>query len=250
MPNTSMQVNFGLGATDAFRLILDGLMNNQVTTFTVGQDVFLRLYPGNHHPTLYSMRGTVRFDVENIVETITEELIFLNTDSASLQYPAASTPTILWEGRPLVNAIVDGNAVKLSEVATGILTIEYTTIYDRLVATSAIVGKDIIEAQSADRYGALVLEYFAEISALVTIDTTAMCKGERIEGASVAVDGGFVGITNENGEVTGTFTLGVQHSIQVRKEGFLNTEDDLVANDFFTCAITDDDRRRATTGGQ
>jgi hypothetical protein len=244
MPNT-LQIPFGEGSNGAYKLLLDAAKNNQLTTFTVDKDVFIRLYTGNHHPALYAMRGVVRFDAENIIEELTEELVIIHSKAASLQYPAAGVIAMLWTGRERVNAVVAGDAVMLDKVSTGILTITYITVYDRLAATSSIIGKDIVEAQGSDRYGSLVIDYIEEITGPVTINTVAACKGEKIEGASVTVDGLLVGLTNANGEVSGVFTLGVQHSIEVRKEGFLNTGDDLIANDYFACPITDDDRRRA-----
>ncbi|MBF0472764.1 MAG: hypothetical protein HQK93_03400 [Nitrospirae bacterium] len=175
----------GASGAISFNLMLDSVLNNNISSFMPYQTAYLKLYKGGLNPTLKSNLGTLSFKRQDIFEVVTEQIIFIRSNKGTLTAEpvnAGKLPTVppivgqtsytpagsiisttnsnaglvnyQWQGNaPNVNILFTDKTITLnpknpneSPNITGILNVAYYTSYDSLTLYSTSAGTIICEA--------------------------------------------------------------------------------------------------------
>jgi hypothetical protein len=176
----------GSSSSGGFSLMLDSILNNNKSIFDVGQTAYMKLYKGGLNPTLRATLGTIALKRQNVYEIITEQIVFIRSNTGSLAYepvnagrlaplpsdingiehiPIAPATSPIdntlsemvnwqWQGNaPNVNILfadktitLNPRAANANPIFTGILNVAYYTTYDSIALQSQMKGAAICEA--------------------------------------------------------------------------------------------------------
>ncbi|KJU82710.1 hypothetical protein MBAV_005096, partial [Candidatus Magnetobacterium bavaricum] len=115
------------GPEGQFTFELDSVRNNGKSSFApVVDTAYLKLFPGYQSPQLWTNLGGYAYG-GNGQDAVTEDITFVNSDSASMQGIPAGAVNWVWVGRTIGTASVTitGGEIKLSAKMTGVLHLSY-----------------------------------------------------------------------------------------------------------------------------
>jgi hypothetical protein len=241
MASTNIQINFSKAEEDVEDLLfleLDPEANEEKTTFTAGDKVYLRFLFANDDPyTINVNMGTAKIEATNVHYPVEdEELQFPNKDSAYLRYVPCNNVAYEWIGNVPETPVFSGRKVMLNEPAVAVLNCEYETKGDRLSIKSDTAGTVLIVVIQGENQVSLSLA-FEEKGGPVDYELKVVdyCTGEILSDVTVYFDGVDIGKTNENGIIAlGELIPKSTHTLKMDKSGYLNSEDDKLNNDSFT----------------
>ncbi|MBF0607683.1 MAG: hypothetical protein HQL61_09070 [Magnetococcales bacterium] len=221
---------------ESFTFELDSMRNNSKSVFfPVTDTAYLKLFPGNQQPQFWYSMGSA-YVVGSGVDTKTEDITFIDSDSGSLSDIPLNTVTWRWAGRTKGSGSVTFNKseVKVSDKITGILHVEYQAQYDVVQVTCQQLGLLLLTATKGNRKGNTTVDFRGEHrQEEVYITVKYACTNEVQPDATVIVDGQFVGVTDHEGKVYAGRLASGRHTLKVTKTGFLDSDRDTIANDWF-----------------
>ena len=220
-----------------FVLELDDEVNENKNVFVPKVDTaYIRLFPCCLMPTLRSNLGTVSLVSSSIPKTIEQDIVFRRTKTASLSYPLFELVSWTWLGRTYpenVTLTITNWDITASEEVPGIARITYVSYFDRIALSGVNQEAEVlVEVIKESMYGSIVINFKVE-EVPVYLTVRDACTRLPIEDVSVYVDGKFVGVTTENGQINlGKLRTG-KHSLKMTKFGYQPSDEDMIANDYF-----------------
>lgn len=240
MASTSIQINFSKMEEDVEDLLfleLDVEANEEKTTFTAGDKVYLRFLFANDDPyTIKASMGTAKTEATNVHYPIEdEEVQFPNEDSADLRYVPCDGVTYDWIGNAPETPVFSGRKVMLNEPAVAILNCEYETKGDRLSIKSDTAGTVLIVVIQGENQASLSLTFEGVGESIdYELEVADYCNDGVLAGVTVFFDGVDIGQTNENGIVSlGKLVPKSTHTLKMSKSGYIDSENDKLNNDSF-----------------
>lgn len=232
---SSQVITFGsveTTTTDNFTFEIAG----EKSVFNAGETATLNMFPSDLSAKLSVSSGTAVFKKRGEVLEQTEYVIFANSDTAYLKYPAARLIAAEWQGRINGAPSISGTAIVLPAVSSGVLKITYETKYDILDVVCPIQSHCLLEAKSDTRYGYADIDYTYGIGGAfeVVFRVRNACTNTPLAGADVWLNGEYKGKTNNDGYINfGMLNVG-KYNVVSKKEGFVDSDKDIIANDSFT----------------
>ena len=213
-------------------LELDNRLNGQSSRFIPQTDVYIRSFPSLPDLQVDSTMGTVTIEGHNIPLEVEEEIVFANTQEESLMYPTSSIKSWEWLGRNGGTPLFNGKTITLPNKVYGVLKVNYISYYDSIKLRSDNEGKVLVYAWNGSRSGNIVIDYTTETKP-VYLTVKDACTKTIIPGASVFVDGQFVGLTDNNGRIfLGELRVG-EHQLKITAQNYQDSDRDTIANDKF-----------------
>jgi len=218
------------------QLILDSDKNAGKTVFEPGSDVWLKLFcddPTATDITFKCSNGTASIHATGLPMAFKEEISFMMTLEATLQYLPDTAVSVKWIGTNAGTPSFDGRSVTIPAKAVGILECKYTTLWSsvKCIPTKAVStlvcafqdgGKDCVtfEVEEAAGPGSYELE------------VRDYCSGDTLAGVTVYFDGVNVGQTDSNGVIyLGNLLPGSSHSLRMTKTDYIDSDKDKLNND-------------------
>lgn len=239
MADISLKFTDTAESTTGFRFVLDPAENNDTTVFTPSSTARLKLYPGGQKPQIIASSGTYSVFGENYSQTVTEFVAFKNSDTASLTYPLTELISAVWTGRGEERPIINGKNILLPSAQTGIMKVEYLTSYDLVDVTSAEAVYVLISAEKNGLSGLYVIDFTdgydtGLYTRTVILTIKDACTRDIIPDAYIYINDKFSGKSDSNGRIRlGSMKIGT-YRLKVVKDGYKNTDEDGVCNDYFT----------------
>lgn len=213
-------------------LELDNRLNGESSRFVPQTDVFIRSFPSSPDLQVSSTMGRVTIEGHHIPLEVEEEIVFANTQEESLKYPASSIISWEWLGRNGGTPLFNGKTITLPNKVYGVLKVNYISYYDSIKLRSDNEGKVLVSAWNASSSGSIVIDYTTETKP-VYLTVKDACTKTIIPGASVFVDGQFVGLTDNNGRIfLGELRVG-EHQLKITAQNYQDSDRDTIANDKF-----------------
>ena len=249
-PTASATINFS-GAesgesSGGFPVALDSDRNEGKTTFAPGESVYIKITPTGEY-SIASSAGTVSSDGKNIPSPFTENLEFANSKTATLSYPNSGGVSYRWLGKSGGTPLFNGQAVTLPADTVGVLEVTYDTFSDRLrldVTTADMGGNDelpvlvaVTDAEGTTNSLTVTFTTDGDVPGVpvpVEIEVTNFCSGAVVAGASVYVDGAFIGTSSAAGIVyAGMLVPGQTYTLRITAPEFKDSDKDILYNDSF-----------------
>jgi hypothetical protein len=217
-------------------------------------DLVLTGAPPGRSVALTATVGTAAMVGAGSTQVQTDTLTFAAESEQSLSRVPAGAVTLTWIGRdPGVNVVVDGDTIRLSEPATGVLRAAYSYRYDKIrlsgvSSAPAGVGDDdsfdvLVVATCQGGSANASVTYSTDTdggagtgSATVDVDLMVrdFCTGDPVSGATVSA-GGQIKTTNAAGVARLlSLTPGQTYDITITASGYVDSDQDLLSNDSFT----------------
>lgn len=222
-----------------FRFVLDPAENSDRTVFAPLSSVRLKLYPGGWKPQLTVSSGSVSVFGEGYRQSVTEFIVFKSSDTAYLTFPLAELERAEWTGRGDGRPVINGRSVFLPSAQTGVMKVEYVTTYDLVDVTSPDAVYVLISADKDGLSGLYTVDFTDGYDTGVYTRTVILtvkdaCTRNTVAGAYVYINGKFAGKSDSDGRARlGSMKAGT-YSLKVVKDGYRNTDEDGVCNDYFT----------------
>ncbi len=230
------------GTETYLSISIDSELNQGRYSFSPGNEVYLTVHTSHPIVSLFASWGSLSFSHE-IVTDEEEYLPIVKEREKSLRYlPIDGTFSYEWLGPNRGNVVVDGRKLSfVSDDFFGFLHVTYKArakIY-LLRNVSQPGAVCVILANEAGNTAYQVIEFTGEEGAEELADVSVVVKdmadGHPVAGVVVMVDGNTVGITDENGRVyAGKLTKGRHDLRLVPQEPYLKSDEDGLANDWFT----------------
>lgn len=255
-PSHVLNVSFAVSQDWGISLALDTKKIHEVygedkTTFIPGEAVYLKLMTASDDPyTLYTSAGVIKRIASDIPYEILEDVSFSFSKKESLQYLPRKGVDWNWIGSNPGSPLFNGKTITINKVSVAILHCEYTTLGDRLrllVGPNAVEGDEefdvLVVAVQGDNKASLTVSYSGESLApqpfdLQVSDYCGEGDESRIEGVEVFLDGSFVGLTDIKGRIyLGELVPGTTHTLKMLKDGYIDSDQDVLHNDLFTVPI-------------
>jgi len=257
-------VSFGVSARpeEDLSISLDEKKNREYyavenkTSFFPNEVAFLKVISSSSEPfQLYTSLGSARISQNNVFYEFIENVSFELSKEGKLQHTPHSTVNYKWLSRPGTGLSFVDNKIFLSQKAVALLQCEYRTIGTRVslnVSESQISEEMKIEEQipvivvvvQGNRVAYIAVNYEGEgVSNPIPVHLRILdfCSDLVIGDVDVYVDEKFVGKTNSQG----TLYLGMMypetvHTLLMTKEGYVNSDLDVLYNDSFTVPRSSD----------
>lgn len=150
-----------------------------------------------------------------------------------------------WIGKDGGKPLFMGRTITISAPKIGVLKCDYKSIGDRLklVVTQADMGNlnsmDVLVVvyKSGNVMASTTVNYENDVVLPVSIELSVadFCSDETIENVEVFLDGNFIGRTNIEGKISlGNLIPGQKYQLKMIKEGYTDSDLDLLHNDEFT----------------
>jgi len=216
------------------------------SSFAPSERAYLKVITNSDIPySLYSSAGTVTRSARNVPYDYSEDVSFVLTNSAELQHvPYGSVSSWEWYGRNAGQPLFSGKRVTISSPAVAVLHCEYRILGDQahlLVLPGALIPYSEIEVvvavQQGDTIASCTVNYGGSASTPqpVDLEVSDFCTDEVVTGVSVFLDGAYIGTTNSNGKIyLGMLMPGTTHQLLLTKEGYVDSDQDILHNDEFT----------------
>lgn len=228
------------GGGAEIRLELDEVANDGKTSFSPGEEAFIRVIRSPQNSYSMLSNGTVTKVGSNVpLDVEDEEVAFDYSKEESLQYipiPSTFSGVNWYATSPGLSPGLNGDLLQTSSEIVGIGTVDYTTLFDKWKVTTSVGGKIIVVALMGDVKASLIIDFGGE-SEEVELDFIVedYCSGEVVQGAQVHIDGIFKGLTNVYGLVNiGKYLRGSTHTVKIIKSGYTDSNLDNLRNDEFT----------------
>lgn len=218
------------------QLVLDSEKNEEKTIFQPGSDVWLKLFcddPLATDITFKCSNGTVSIQATGLPMAKEEEISFMMTSEATLQYLPDTAVSVKWIGTDGGTPSFAGRRVTIPEKAVGILECKYTTLWssvkcvpiealDTLVCVFQNGGKDCLTFEVEEAAGPTSYE----------LEVRDYCSNNILGGVTVYFDGKNMGQTDSNGVIyLGELLPGSSHSLKMTKTDYIDSDKDKLNND-------------------
>jgi len=271
MANDSLTTNFssdeisGTSTSGSTELELDDdyhltLYLADKTEFYRTQEVYLKVKPQysvESYEIIASDGSCTKFSQGN-VETITENLSFPKTSSATLSYLPIGNVSYTWKAGS-GTVLIDGRTVSVNKPVVGILECVYDVNFDRLKLTvpATFTGYEVMVVVGSELYGYADLTVsYVNITgstssgsgdppeqdlglADVIITIKDIYTNEIIPYADIRISKGGTSIYSGSGNILGrvvvsNLVIGEVYDIEVSKADYIDSGDDYLSNDTFT----------------
>lgn len=207
------------------------------TVYTAGNHATVNMFPSDNAAVFSLSSGTAKRSSTGNTITKTEYIIFAQSDTGSLGYPADKVLSISWQGKTGGAPTITGTTVSLPETCSGVLKITYQTSYDVLDVVCPIASMCLLEAKGASRYGYTTLDYTygtGEGTTPVMLKVRDAQTNVVLPDASVWINDVYMGVTDGNGFIDLGYMNPGTYSVRAVKSGYQDTDQDVIANDSFT----------------
>jgi len=257
-PSTSVSISFGVSGTvetPAIGISLDSDKNTQVynqegkTSFLPNEAAYLKVISNVEKYTVHTSLGNIQRTQTGILYDITEDLTFAMESRQTLTHLPSGAIQYVWLGKHGGIPLFREKAVSVSEPVVGVLRCIYQTHGDRfklVVTTSQITGytsaggmvpalvvatiEDGAKSHTTVNYGGAAASKIP-----VNLRVSDFCNNAILEGVSVYVNGSLKGTTNVNGVLyLGEMSPGSIHNLLMVKDGYVDSNLDVLYNDQFT----------------
>jgi hypothetical protein len=242
LANANLQVTFSKESDSVgFELELDEVLNNGKSTFSPGDSVYIKVYPGGHNPTHNSTMGNITILATNKYETIPatgfEYLVFARDSEQSVSHIIKDIVDLRWCGYiPNVPPIFGETKISFSEEVSCVMKLIYRTTYDSWKLSGVNVPcRVLVEAinEDEDRYGSITIDFTEneeESTDRVYLTVRDACTQQIIPNATVEINGA-VYVTDANGRVDlGPLAAGT-YPIRITAENYQDSDKDRIGND-------------------
>lgn len=239
MADITLSFKDAADSATGFRFVLDPAENSDRTVFAPLTSARLKLYPGGHKPQMTASSGSVAVFGEGYRQPVTEFAVFKNSDTANLTFPLVELVAAEWTGRGEGKPIISGRTILLPSAQTGVMKVEYVTTYDLIDVASSDAVYVLISAEKDGLSGMYVVDFTDGYDTGVYTRTVIMtikdaCTRNTVAGAYIYINDKFSGKSDSDGRVRlGSMKAGT-YSLKVVKDGYKNTDEDGVCNDYFT----------------
>lgn len=137
MAETSLTITFVTSAEQAAQggsvsVELDSVYNNSKTQFLYGEKCYYKIFTYPILATLSQISSAGVITNENSgYTTVTEQIVFSNSNTSSVSYPVNNIVSSNWLGRNLGSVSASGTVITSSQSGVGVLEITYRTYYRR-----------------------------------------------------------------------------------------------------------------------
>lgn len=226
-------------------LELDEEANSGKSNFEPGvDDAYVRLFPSGLYPALRTNVGTARIVAVGLPLQVDDYFVVADSDRISLSKPVDTAAPMSWEwvGRVYTDS---GNIpqpqitpweIKFPEDVSGILHLQYQSLFDRIKVNCDQEVKVLLEAfktlEGYDEplYDSITLSW-RHVEKTVYLTVKCACTRAPLEGVAVYVDGAYKGMTDASGRITlGDLRVGT-HQLKLIKQGYQASDVDLIKND-------------------
>lgn len=265
-PSASILVDFsGPGSDGGLFLALDkekirSVYGEDKSSFIPGEAAYLRLFSMPDTPYyLHSSAGSLSVVAREVPYPQEENIVFSWEAERDLSFVPDSSVDWKWMGRSAGNPLFAGTKITLPEIEVedgapeqkpvGVLNCKYTVMGDRLklfVPASAMSGFESIEvnvvAVQGQNVASLTVAYSTGLygePVPVDLSVSDFCSNEHVWDVMVFIDGEYMGKTNANGTIyLGMMAPGSIHQLKMTREGYIDSDLDVLHNDSFTVPKT------------
>lgn len=235
-------VSFKLGSQRSiFNFELNSELNDDMTTFFKGSNVFINCYNSGESEEVFSTNGNVMLYSEGTQKQIQEVLLFTNNNIVDVSYPILNVINYYWYGDSLGGIQFLDNQLKSTQTGYGVLIINYITVFNiyKFVAPSYVPIEDVPVLVYG--YNNLNDEAFIPINLSIDelSDKDILIEAKDydldivIPDADVYINGELKGKTNQDGIINlGKMRKG-RYSLVIKKDGYKDTDLDALNNDYF-----------------
>jgi len=215
--------------------------------FLPGETAYLKVIASHQHKpmTLHSSMGSVRFSQSGVLFNVTEEIQFTYTDSGTLRHLPYGGISYRWIGKSAGTPKFEGKKVSLSSPGVGVLECTYkvsgrratltvsSVPGDESVSVLVVVVQDEKTANTSVTYSGDDSEEAEPVP--VTLRVRDFCSDDSLDNVLVYVNGVFKGATTIEGTLyIGLLRSGSVHDLLMTKEGYIDSNLDVLYNDSFT----------------
>jgi hypothetical protein len=235
-------------------LLLDSVMNNDVTEFSSGTPAYIQQIPAGDF-TMEVNTGEVTKIASSVPILIEDEIVcFALSSEETLSYtPIPGTLTLTWEGNNIIaNYIIDGKQIVLPQEIVGVARCSYQTLCDKLMVlyTGDAVEMNVLlvvyntyttdSGESARNMGSILIPYAGEQAVRrVVLTIKDYCSGNVIPHAHVVLSGTNYAATDFTADVYGEvdfgeLIVGNTYDLAITAGGYIDSTADNLRNDSFT----------------
>lgn len=236
-------------------IALDTAKNTEVygeskTTFAPGEAAYLKVLASSDesYALHISATGVISRSGSDIPYSISEDLNFAMASTVTLSHkPRVGSMNWDWLGKdPGYSPLFDGKQVSVPDDVVAVLRCDYQTFGDRWklsipASTLSLEGVDsmtvlVVAVQGNSQASCTVTYESAETSPIpIDLKVSDFCSEEVVEEVRVYLDGESKGTTNSNGRIyLGMLVPGTAYSLLMTKDGYVDSDLDILYNDSFT----------------
>ena len=223
------------------------------TSFMAGEAAYLKLLGVSDHLKVHGKpaydlecsAGNVSKSAVNIAYPCNEDVSFRLSSSEQLQQVPYGHVNWQWIGKDGGMPLFLGKTITIPAPKIGVLKCDYKSLGDRLklVVTQADMGNlnsmDVLVVVYKDGnvLASTTVTYENDVVLPVSIELSVadFCSDETIENVEVFLDGNFIGRTNNEGKISlGNLIPGQKYQLKMVKEGYTDSDLDVLHNDEFT----------------
>lgn len=241
--NANLTVTFSKESDSVgFELELDEEKNEGKSTFTPGDEVYIKVYPGGHNPNYNSTMGNITVIATNKYETIPSEgfeyLVFARDKEQNVSHIIKDITDLRWCGYiPNTPPIFGETKISFSEEVSCVMKLVYRTTYDSWKLSGVNVPcRVLVEAikESEDRYGSMTIDFTedeeSESEDRIYLTVRDACTQQAISGATVEINGGTY-TTDANGRVDLGLMKKGTYPVKITAENYQDSDKDRIGND-------------------
>lgn len=256
--NISFYRSESVDTSASLSLSLDDEKNQSVygeakTSFMAGEAAYLKLLGVSDHLKVHSKTsyelgcstGTVSKSAVNIAYPCDEDVTFRLSISEQLQQVPYGHVNWQWIGKDGGTPLFMGRTITIPAPKIGVLKCEYKSLGDRLklIVTQADMGNlnsmDVLVVVYKDGnvLASTTVTYENDVVLPVPVELSVadFCSDEEIENVEVFIDGSFIGRTNNEGKIAlGNLIPGQKYQLKMLREGYTDSDLDVLHNDEFT----------------
>ena len=221
-------------------LVADGL-----TIETDPETGCVRVFRATSDPVSYktSGGGDITVVAMDLPLAITETIEFRNSNLATLSYLPAGAVVATWIGTDRGSQSFNGKKVTVPSAVVGVLSCNYTTLYDKICAPCSVSEILICATQltTTTCKSITCATTTAPPSTPVAYEMVVKdyCSDEVIPAVTVFLDGLNLGETDAQGVISlGALIPGSTHTLRMTKDGYTASDADNLSNDSFVVPTT------------
>jgi len=261
MYTATVNVSFAVDSVDAdtyLAIMLDEEKNQSVykvekkNSFALGETAYLKIFSkGEDALNIFSSIGNVQIVQGTFSYSIEEDISFTRDNTGSLSYVPIGSVSYTWFGRGIINPVFVGREILLQENPEaedakkflGIMRCTYSTVGKRATLNVSSLDEEVGVLVAVERGADLAsatINYEADLSNPIPISlrVSDFCSDLPVDVVSVYVDGNFKGWTNIEGILyIGELRPGTMHTLKMTREGYVDSDLDILYNDSFTVPI-------------